>query len=305
MQRIIISSKAKQHKHAAGRRLGGSISPYFYLLPALLLVSVFLLYPVVFTVYLSFTKYDILTPPKWVGLNQYKVLFQDRTFFHSFQNTLIWVGTTLIIPIPLALLLATGMSGMPYSRGPKIMFFLPRVLAATSIGVIWLFVYSPDGILNEILIFLGASSLIHSWLIESPLNTFAIILTAVWAGIGWQMIMFLIGLQAIPGEIIEAANLEGASKWQTFWYMKLPLLKPMMTIVIIMSIIGSFTTFDLIWVMTQGGPYRSSETLAVSMYRGAFVLFKMGYGSAMAVLLSGIVLVFSIVYLYRIFRRES
>jgi len=258
---------------------------------------------VVFTVYISFTEWNLITPPKWVGLEQYTRLVEDPAFFQSFMNTLTWTVGTLIIPIPVGLFLALMMNRVPGEGFAKVLFYLPRVLAPTAVGTIWKFIYSSDGILTTILVLLGYGSLVRPWLTEAPTNTIMMILTASWGSIGWIMVMFLIGLQTIPPEVIEAAKVEGASEWEVTRYMKLPLLRPMATIVIIQSIIGSFTAFDLIWVMTRGGPYRASETLAVTMYRGAFVLFQMGYGSAIAVVLSFIVLGFSAIYLRSVFSR--
>jgi len=285
-------------------RLKDVIIPYLYVLPAVLLVSVFLLYPVIFTVYISFTEWDLITPPKWVGFAQYIKLFTDPAFTQSFRNTLIWTAGMLFLPVPIGLFLALIINGVPGEGLVKVLFYLPRILAATAVGIIWQFIYSSDGILNSILTLIGASKFTHTWLTQSPLNTIMMILTTGWGSVGWAMVMFLVGLQTIPLEVIEAAKIEGATEWQINRYIKIPLLKPMATIVITMSIIGSFTVFDLIWVMTRGGPYRSSETLAVTMYRGAFVLFQMGYGAAIAVVLSIIVLSFSIIYLRTSFREE-
>jgi len=297
-----------KRRSSGNRKIGKlvtSVSPYLYIIPSVLLVSIFLLYPVVFTIYISFTKWNIISAPAFVGLSQYVGLFRESALLNSFRNTLIWTGATLLIPIPLSLLLAVGMYRVAGREVFKVAFFLPRVMAPAAIAVIWKFIYSaPRGILNEVLGLFGAKFLMHSWLLEPPLNTFAMIGTATWASIGWMMVMFLIGLDTIPSEVLEAGKLDGASERQLLWHVKLPLLKPMTSVVVVMGVIASFTMFDLIWVMTGGGPFRSSETLAVTIYRGGFVLFKMGYSAAIAVVLSAIVLVFSMIYLRRIFRHS-
>lgn len=280
------------------------VSPYLYIIPSLLVVSILLLYPVVFTIYISLTKWDMITPSVFVGLDQYVALFRNSVFLNSFRNTLIWTASTLFICMPLSFLFAVGMDelGLVAREVFKVVFFLPRVMAIAAIGVIWKFIYSSHGILNELLELFGAKFLIHSWLLEPGLNTFAMIVTAIWANVGWMMVMFLIGLGTIPTEVLEAARLDGASERQLLWYVKLPLIKFMTSIVVLMGVIVSFTIFDLIWVMTMGGPFRSSETLAVTVFRSGFTLFKMGYSAAIAVVLSAIVLVFSIIYLRTIFR---
>jgi multiple sugar transport system permease protein len=185
------------------------------------------------------------------------------------------------------------------------MIYLPATLAATVVAVIWSYVYSNNGVLNEGLRWFGLDSLTQPWLVHAPTNTLAMIVTSTWRLLGPSIILFLVGLQTIPTELIEAAKIDGAGGWTLFRRMKLPLLRPITTVVVTMSVINSFTTFDLVWIMTQGGPGRSSETLAVTMYRQAFVMWNMGYAAAVAVILSSIVLVFSITYLRTTFKRHA
>ena len=142
----------------------------------------------------------------------------------------------------------------------------------------------------------------HRWLLETPLNTWSMIMAATWQSVGVSVLLFLVGLQTIPRDPIEAARLDGAEGWRLFKDMTFPLVRPMTIVVVGISLVNSLKTFDIIWVMTQGGPYRSSETLAVMMYRETFLLFHHGYGAAIAVLLSVIVLAVSFFYLSRTLR---
>jgi multiple sugar transport system permease protein len=186
-------------------------------------------------------------------------------------------------------------------------FYLPATISAAATAVIWFFVFSPDqGILNSFLRLIGLGGLTQSWLVaDPPINSWAMILAFTWQGLGPAMLLFLIGLQTIPREPIEAALIDGATGFRLFWHVTMPLLRPMTAVVVGISLINSFKVFDLIWVMTQGGPYRSSETLAVTMYRESFVSFQVGYGAAIAVVLSVIVFLVSAFYLRTMFRRTE
>jgi multiple sugar transport system permease protein len=183
--------------------------------------------------------------------------------------------------------------------------YLPHVLAATVVGVVWQYILANEGVLNQILTDIGLGDLTRPWLALSPTNTYAMIATSAWRGLGSSMVLFLVGLQMIPTNVVEASRLDGAAGWRLLWDIKLPLLKPMSAVVVLLAVANSFTTFDLVWVMTQGGPFRSSETLAVTMYRQAFVTWDLGYASALAVILSAIVLLFSVFYLRTMFRSTA
>ncbi len=278
---------------------------YLYLAPMVALVGVFLLYPAADTVWTSLTDSTGLGAAKFVGLDNYVNLVKDSAFKTSFVNTLYWVAGVLSLQVGLGLLMALVLSSTALGRVLKGVFYLPATISAAATGVIWFFVFSPDqGILNSFLRLIGLGGLTHSWLVANPpLNSWAMIGAFTWQGLGPTMMLFLVGLQSIPREPIEAALVDGATGFRLFWHVTLPLLRPMTAVVVGISLINSFKVFDLIWVMTQGGPYRSSETLAVTMYRESFVSFHVGYGAAVAVLLTAIVFVVSIFYLRAMFRR--
>jgi multiple sugar transport system permease protein len=210
-----------------------------------------------------------------------------------------------MLQVGLGLLMALVLSSTALGRLLKGVFYLPATISAAATGIIWFFVFSPDqGILNSFLRLVGLGGLAHSWLVaDPPLNSWAMIVAFTWQGLGPTMMLFLVGLQSIPREPIEAALVDGATGFRLFWHVTLPLLRPMTAVVVGISLINSFKVFDLIWVMTQGGPYRSSETLAVTMYRESFVSFHVGYGAAVAVVLTLIVFVVSVFYLRAMFRR--
>ena len=279
--------------------------PYLYLLPALLLVGGLLLYSVAHTVAISFTDWDLISPPRFVGLQNYIDAIRDPTFTRSFTNTLAWTVGSLLLPVGGGLLLAVVLERIPGQRVLKTLIYLPAILSTTVVAAIWSYIYSNNGVLNETLRWVGLDALARPWMVWAPTNTLAMIVASSWRALGPSMVLFLVGLQTIPAEIIEAAKIDGAGERLLFWRMKLPLLRPITAIVVIMSVIQSFMTFDLVWVMTQGGPGRSSETLAVTMYRQAFIMWRMGYAGAVAVILSTIVLVFSISYLRATLKRSA
>lgn len=287
------------------RRFWPRAEPYLYLLPALLFVGIFLLYPAVFTFIVSFTNWDGLNSPQFIGLQNYVMLIRERAFLTSAANTVAWVVATLALPVLLGLLLAVFINRIPVQGLFKSVFYLPYAISATSVAVIWTYMLSPSGIFNQFLALLGIEGVARNWLIMPPLNTLAMIIAYTWQTTGTNMILFLVGLQGIPVDPVEAAKLDGASGWQTFRYIIFPLLRPITTVVVTIAVVNSFKVFDLIWVMTKGGPYRSSETLAVTMYRESFVSFRLGFGAGVANLLSVIVIIFSVVYLRSIFRRED
>ena len=290
---------------SSSQRWFARYSPYLYLLPAVLLVGGFLLYPAVYTLYISLTNWNGLDVPKFVGLQNYVQFLRDPVFQTSFTNTLIWVIGTISFPVLWGLGMSLLITRIPFEGGFKTIFYLPYAISATSTSVIWAFMLSPDGFINTVLHLVGLNGVARSWLISPPWNTFAMLMAYTWQTAGTNMVLFSVGLQALPTDPIESAKIDGANGWQTFIYVIFPLLRPTTTVVITLAVVNSFKVFDLIWVMTQGGPYRSSETLVVTMYRESFVLFNLGKGAAIASLLSLIVFAFSAIYLRQMFRRND
>jgi len=283
--------------------VGEKISAYLFMIPAVVMVVLFLLIPAGYTVAVSFTKWDGLSAPNFIGLGNYLRFIQDTVFLTSLKNTVIWVIFTLALSVLLGLLIAYFVNRVRFASLFKSVFYIPLTISAVTTGLIWLWMYSPDlGVINTALSAFGLPG--RSWMSEVPLNTYSMIISWTWKTVGTNMVIFLIGLQAIPTEPVEAGKLDGATEWQTFRHVVFPMLKPITTVVISMSLINSFNIFDIIYVMTGGGPYRSSETLAVSMFREPFVLFHMGYGASIALFLSAIVLFISWIYIRGVTRHE-
>jgi ABC-type sugar transport system permease subunit len=291
--------------HVRRARYGARLTPYLYLVPMVVLVSAFLLYPAVSTIWISFTNWNGLNSEAFIGLQNYTQLLADPAFSTSFHNTIYWVIGVLLLQVGLGLLLAVALNNVVGGSLLKTIFYIPAALSGAASGVIWYFIFDPDqGVLNTFLRAIHLDGLTQQWLTTPPINTFAMIGAATWLGLGPNIVLFLVGLQNIPRDPIEAALIEGAGPLQLFWKITVPLLRPMLTVVVAIALINSFKVFDLIWAMTQGGPYRSSETLAVTMYRESFVSFHLAYGAAVAVVLTVIVTVISIFYIRSMFHRD-
>lgn len=273
-----------------GIELGG------FLAPAVLLVAVLLLVPFVATVYQSLTVDNGFTS-QFVGFENYVALFRDPLFFRSLLNTLMWTVGTLVIPVGLGLAIAVITNGMRGGKWLRFAFVLPYALSGTATAVIWGFILRTDGVLNQALSFMGLDFATTGWLLEWPTNTIVMILANTWQAVGIAVILFLVGLQSIPVETVEAGTLDGATGFRLFTGIIFPQLKAVTVVVIGMSIANSLRVFDLIWLLTKGGPGGVSETLAVTMYRQSFIISNYGYGAAVAVVLAIIVVAISWVYL--------
>ncbi|HJX40870.1 MAG TPA: sugar ABC transporter permease [Anaerolineales bacterium] len=286
------------------KRAGEKLASYLFILPAFALVVVLLLVPMVQNIYYSFFDWDGIGQPVFEGFGNYTRLLADRDFLISIRNTVLWVAFTLVFPVMGGLLVAVFVDGVRFERFFKAVFFVPLTISFVATGIIWSYMFSKElGVLNGLFEALGLSWR-PSWLTGVPLNTFSMLIAWTWQQLGTNMVMFLMGLGTIPKEPIEAAIIDGANRFETFRHVKLPMLRPITTVVITMAMVNSFKAFDIIYVMTRGGPYHSSETLAVTMFRETFTLFRMGYGSAISVFLSIVVIAVSALYIKRMAKRD-
>jgi ABC-type sugar transport system permease subunit len=270
-----------------------------FLAPGVVAVVLVLHLPVLYTVYLSFTDFNGLGDPDFVGLDNYGRMFRDPAVLTSIINTLLWVAGTLVVPVGLGLVVAYLAFGLPGGAWLRVPFLVPYALSGVAVGVVFSFVLQNGGALSQALAFLGLPGSELRWLQDAPLNTFAMIIASAWQGVGVNALLFTVGLQSIPKEPLEAAKVDGAMGWRLFRYMIWPLLRPSTTIVVGLSIVNSLKTFDIVQSMTQGGPNRVSETLGVTMYRNTFLNSEYGLGAAVALFLTVITLAASIIYLRR------
>ncbi len=273
---------------------------FLFLFPFMLLFVVFRAGPVLAALVLSFTDYNVLAPPAWVGTDNYaNILFgteaATRLFWRSIVNTLYFtVGeVALEMTCGLALALLVNARLLKAKSLWRLFFYTPVVTSVVASSMIWLWLYHPEvGFLNAVLEGLGLPAL--KWLGNPTLAMPSLILMAVWQGAGWSMVIYLAGLQGIPESLYEAARIDGANSWQQFWNVTLPLLMPVTLFVVIMSCISSLQVFSQVFVMTQGGPLNSTITVTYHMYLNAFRFYRMGYASAMSFLLFLVVLAISV-----------
>lgn len=264
-----------------------------YVAPAAILVAVLLYAPFLWTAYLSLTRYDGLEPPAWIGLDNFVKLLDDPALLTSTRNTLIWVAGTMVLPVGLGLLVAVLSYDIKGGMWYRVPFMLPYALSGAGLAMVWSPILSHDGIAN---LLLGVDT---AFLQEAPDNTLAMLLVWTWQQLGVNTLLFVVGLQSIPKEPIEAARLDGASGWQLFRHVIWPLMRPLTAVVVGLALVASLKTFDIVWVLTQGGPGRNSETLAATMYKETFVASDYGYGSAVAVMLTVVTGLASYLYLRR------
>ncbi|ROS78936.1 carbohydrate ABC transporter permease [Cellulomonas sp. PhB143] len=269
-----------------------------FVFPAVALCVLLLYVPFVWTTFLSFTQYDGFGSPELVGLDKYAEMFADPAFVNSLLNTLFWVLGTLVLPVGGGLLVAVLVYGLSGSFWYRLPFLVPYAISGVAVGVIWTLVLQTHGALDQVFNLFGVDDP-PRWLLDSPLNTLTMIVAAAWQGVGVNALLFTVGLQSIPKEPLEAARLDGAAGWKLFRTMTWPMLTPLTTVVVGLAIVGSLKQFDIIYAMTQGGPGRSSETLALTMYKETFINSDYGLGGAIAVFITVITVIASVIYIRR------
>jgi ABC-type sugar transport system permease subunit len=263
---------------------------YLYLLPALLLVVGFFITSIGYTAVLSFYSWDGISEKIFVGLGNYKDIFNDNNFWISVTNTIYWVVFSLLLNLVLPLFLAILIVNSINAPFFKNIFYFPATLSGTVGGLIMVAMLSTYGI-PQLFGLLGFENLVRDWLSVSVANTFVMIFMQTWRGIGVNLLLFIAGLRHIDRAPIEAAQIEGASTGVLYLKVILPALSSTTIVVLLMSLVNSFKVFDIIWIMTKGGPYRSSETLALTMYIESFVKNNYGVGAAVAILLTFIIMI--------------
>ena len=283
-----------------------NIVPYLFLIIPVLIYLVWVIGPMFYTFYLSLTDWDGLTTPSFIGFRNYERLFRDKVFFISLVNNLKWLISFITIPVVLGLGLAMALNkAIPGEKIFKMNFYMPMVLAMVVSGIIWGWMYHPKGgLINYTLVSLGLVEKGPGWLSDRDIVLWSIIIVAIWRQVGYVMVLYLAGLKSINPQLLEAATVDGANSWQSFWRILLPLLTPVTIIVLVISIIDSLRAFDLVSMMTRGGPANASSVLANFMYIEAFNNYKMGYGAAIAVILFIISLGFIFLYLWRVMQDE-
>jgi multiple sugar transport system permease protein len=282
-------------KYELGSRLARreALSFYILILPWVIGFLVFLAYPMLRSLYLSFTSYNLLSPPEWVGLRNFQRIFSDADFWQSLKVTLLYalgsVPGGTIIALALAMVLAQKLRGVNFWRT---IFFLPSILSSIAVAVLWLFIFRPqDGLLNMALGLFGIKG--PDWLLSEQWALPALILMSWWS-VGGQIVIYLAGLKGIPEVLYEAAEIDGATGWAKFRYVTIPMLSPTIFFNVVLAIIGALQVFDVGWVMTRGGPNKATLFYMLNLYERAFQLGQMGYASALAWILFVVIMIITL-----------
>ncbi len=276
---------------------------YLFIAPLFVGIFAFILIPILVSFVMSFTKWDFVTSPEFVGIQNYiQMLTKDRLFWkvlgNTFRYVLFSVPLSATIPLALAVLLNQKVPGITFYR---VAFFLPLVTSVVAIGLLWRWMYDSDfGLINYVLQSFGIQG--PHWLSDPNLAMPAVVFATVWQGLGYNIIIYLAGLQGIPDHLYEAATIDGAGDLQKFFRITIPMLTPQIFFVLVVSFIGGFQSFGLIYVMTQGGPVNSTNVYVYYLWQTAFSSAKMGYASALSWVLT-LIMVAATLFQVRLSRR--
>jgi len=287
---------SKQRRSVWGR----SLVPYLFLAPALIVLGLTVFWPALQALYLSFTSYgfDVTQSPMWVGLENFQALLSDRVFWVTVKNTLIYligvVPVLAILPLLLAILVNQKLRGIRWFR---VAYYTPVVISMVVAGIAWRWLYAENGFFNQILIGLGLTESGIPWLTSPALALPSVMLVTIWKGLGYYMVIYLAGLQGIPQDLYEAAAIEGSDGWRKHWDITIPLMRPYIFLVTVISAIAATKVFEEVYIMTQGGPLNSSKTIVYYVYELAFQELEMSYACTVGLVLFLVILTLSILRL--------
>lgn len=273
-----ISGKTKKGFSFFGKK---EMLAYFLVSPYLLYLTIFVLFPVLFCLFLTFHKWNIIAPMQFIGVDNYSRLFRDRLFWKAIVNTLkfllLHIPLQLIVSLFLAQLLNQKIRAISFFRAS---FFMPVIVSGVVVTILWQQLFGFDaGIINRILMSVGAKKI--GWLVNPDIAIYSIAVMATWKNVGLYVILFLVGLQTVPTQYYEAAKLEGASSWQQFYHITLPMINPTIFLVVILSTIGGFSLFIEPYIMTGGGPLNQTLSAVLYIYKQAFQYYNMGYSATL------------------------
>ena len=263
-----------------------SLQAYLFLAPALILFAVFSFWPVGYGSYLAFTDYSLIKPSHWVGLDNFRYIFNNEMFVTGLKNSLLFL---LIVPviqvgaITLAVLVNNRLPGIRLFRAA---FYIPVVTTISVVGIMWGFMFHEQGTLNYVLTQLRIVNQPVGWLSDDSIALFSVMFVTIWRGLGWYMVMYLAGLQSIPGEMQEAAILDGANRWQRFWKITVPMLRPTIMVCSIMSVLAALKAYQEVLVLTQGGPLNATFTGLYYAYDQGLKHLKLPRGLAASFVMS-------------------
>lgn len=279
------------------------IRPYVFILPALLFLAIFVVYPVIDLIIRSFQEWNMIKPPKWVGWNNFAYNFRKREFWDSITNTCIYTVAMVGIGLPLATIIAVWLQkSTMLNNALRNVMFMPHVIALLSVAMVWTWIMNKDnGLLNIVLGFFGLPPL--KWIDSSDTALMSVIIVAMWKALGYNVMLIYAALQNVPAELYEAADLDNASRVSRFFKITLPMISPQMFMLLINSTIGSFKVFETIRIMTGGGPGSSTQVLVFYIYKQAFQLNKIGLAASAGVFLMIIVGILTAIYFWALSKK--
>jgi putative chitobiose transport system permease protein len=276
-----------------------SLTPYLFLAPALIVLALTVFWPALQAFYLSFTRfeYDLTQAPEWIGLANFQKLWRDPVFWKTLTNTLLYlicvVPILALLPLGIAILVNQKLTGIRWFRTA---YYTPVVISMVVAGIAWKWLYASNGLLNQGLQWLGISEGIP-WLTSPDLALFSVMAVTVWKGLGYYMVIYLAGLQGIPADLYEAAAIDGSDGLQKHWDITVPLMRPYLFLVAVISSISATKVFEEVFIMTKGEPVNSSKTIVYYLYQRAFSDLEMGYACAIGLILFLIIFGLSILNL--------
>ena len=283
-------------KPGAKLKLRNTLTGWTFIAPNFLGFALFTLVPIVTLFYMSFTDWDVFGTSSWIGLDNYRRLIDDPSFHTALRNTFVYsaihIPATLIAALGLAILLNRKLRGVAFFRTVA---FFPYITSIVAVAAVWNMLFSPEaGPINQFLTWIGIENP-PGWTVSTDWSLPAIIIVQTWRFMGYYMLLFLAGLQTVPNELHEAARMDGANAWSRFWHVTLPCLRPTMFFVIVMLTIGAFRVFDLVLVMTNGGPGQSTLVLSQFIWQRGFEMNQFGYAAAASVVLFFICIIITII----------
>lgn len=276
------------------------LTPYLFLLPALVILILTVFYPAVQAFFLSFTRYeyDLTQPPLWIGFKNFRKLWVDPVFWQTLRNTVLYlvcvVPILVTLPLGLAILVNQKLRGIHWFR---VAYYTPVVISMVVAGIAWKWLYADSGLLNQLLKLLGISQTGVPWLTSPAWAIFSVMVVTVWKGLGYYMVIYLAGLQAIPDDLYEAAAIDGSDGLKKHWDITVPLMQPYLLLVAVISAISATKVFEEIFIMTQGGPRNSSKTIVYYVYEKAFQDLEMSYACTIGLVMFLIILGLSVLRL--------
>lgn len=282
--------------------------PYLMCLAALILFTIFVVVPFIVGIYTSFFKWDGFSDMKFIGLKNYLYVFKDDVYWKAIKNTFVYaIGVTVlknVIAFFLASILVKKFFGRTFARTA---IYIPVTLSYIVIGILWVWIYNPTfGLLNSLLTHLGLENLILGWLSDADVALYSVIVVDVWKWIGYHMVLYIAGLQGVPKDLYEAAEIDGAGSFAKLRYVTIPMVNSTIVINVLMSITGAFVSnYDIVYIMTGGGPYHSTEVSLTYIMTTAFSDYNFGKANAMSVILFLMVLVFGFIQLKAMTHEEA